>query len=224
MAHQNKANTEEGNMPKLSTDQLKEQIAIVPIELRKALEQQAKARMTVASLQSQIDKIEAEIEKVSEEDEYGDEIEGDDLEEDLALIKMESAIERLKLKLQEEEDKAEIAFRRSTEKTTEALVKAAVGTNPKVIELRSALLDAKEALKEKRLTLQNERIKAREAELEARYSAPAQVIPEDDKLVELREKFASAEYDLSLADIEVEVVRAKIETYKMLVGLEQNSA
>ncbi len=213
-------------MAKLSIDELKEQIAVIPLELRKALEQQANQRLTVSDLQSQIEKIEAEIEKTNENDdgEYEDEIEGFDLAEDLGLLKMESNIERLKLKLQEEEDRVEIAFRRGAGKATEALVRAAVGTNTKVIELRNSLLDAREALKEKRITLKNERMKANEAQLEEKYSTAEQVIPEDDKLIELREKLARAEYNLLNADIEVEVVRAKIETFKMLVGLENSSS
>ena len=102
-------------------------------------------------------------------------------------------------------------------------MKAALGTNPTVIELRNKLLDAKEAAKERKVTLQNERMKAREAKLEEMYSARKDTPPEDNKLFELQEKLSTAEDALILADIEVEVVRAKIETYKMLVHLENRA-
>ncbi len=213
-------------MSPLSSEQLKEQIAIIPSELRKALEQQAKTRMIFAHLQAQIDKLEAEIEQENDEEENDDfdDEENSDLDDNLELLKMESAVERIKLKLTEAEDRAEIDFRRTTEKTTEALVKAAVGTTPAVIELRTKLLDAKESVKERRITLQNERMKAHEAKLEARYAMPVkEVLPENDKVLELREKLSAAEYNLLLADIEVEVARAKIETYKMLVNLENRA-
>ena len=209
-------------MSTLSSEQLKEQITSVPNELQKALEQQAKARMEVAHLEMQISKLEAEIEKTSEEDK-DNAPDYDDLENNLELLKMESAVERIKLKLTEAEDKAEIEFRRNTEKTTEALVKAALGTNPTVIELRNKLLDAKEAAKERKVTLQNERMKAREAKLEAIYKTRQDTAPENDKLFDLQEKLSSAKDVLMLTDIEVKVVLAKIETYKMLVGLENRA-
>ncbi len=212
-----KSEKREAKMPALSSEQLKEQITSLPNELHKALEQQAKARMAVARLESQISKLEAEVEKEDEQDE------NDDLEDNLELLKMESAVERLRLKVTEAEDKAEMAFRKTTEKTTEGLVKAAVGTNPTVIELRNKLLDAKEAAKERKITLHNERMKAREAKLEPMYTARQDTLPDNDKIFELQENLSTAEEALTLADIEVEVVRAKVETYKMLVHLE-NSA
>ena len=52
-------------MSALSSEQLKEQITSVPNELQKALEQQAKARMAVAHLETQISKLESEIERVA---------------------------------------------------------------------------------------------------------------------------------------------------------------
>jgi chromosome segregation ATPase len=212
----------EVKMSILPSEQLKEQITSIPSELQKALEQQAKARMAVAHLEAQISKLEVEIERAGEEED-NDTPDYDGLEDNLELLRMESAVERLKLKVTEAEDKAEIAFRKTTEKITEALVKAALGTNPTVIELRNKLLDAKEAAKERKVTLQNERMKAREAKLEAMYSARKDTSPEYNKLFELQEKLSTAEDALTLADIEVEVVRAKIETYKMLVHLENRA-
>lgn len=210
-------------MPVLSSEQLREKIASVTSDLQKALEQQAKARIAVAHLEAQISKLEAEIERLGNKEDVRNTPDYDGLENSLELLRMESAVERLKLQVTEAEDKAEIAFRKTSEKTTEALVKAALGTNPTVIELRNKLLEAKEAVKERKVTLQNERIKARETKLEAMYSVRKDIPPEDNKLFELQEKLLTAEDALILADIEVEVVRAKIETYKMLVHLENRA-
>ena len=109
-------------MPTLSSEQLKEKITSVSNELQKALEQQAKARMAVAHLEAQISRLEAEIEGARNQEDDDDAPEYDGLEDNLSLLRLESAVDRLKLKVTEAEDKAEIAFRKSTEKTTEALV------------------------------------------------------------------------------------------------------
>ena len=47
--------------------------------------------------------------------------------------------------------------------------------------------------------------------------------PENDEIFELQKKLSDAENALTLADIEVEVVCAKIETFKMLVHLENRA-
>ncbi len=218
-------------MPILSSEKLKEQITSIPSELQKAFEVQAKARMSVAHLEAQVDKLESEIERVSvQEDENDDVPEYDDLEDNLELLRLESTIERLKLKVTQAEDRAEIEFRKSTEKTTDALAKAAVGTNPKVIELKNELIDAKDKSNERRIILQNEKLKAREAKREAIHSARENTPAESGKLFELQEKLSEAEDALILAedalilaDNEVKVTYAKIETYKMLVKLEDRA-
>ncbi len=207
-------------MPVSSSDQLKEQIESIPVVLRKALEQQAKARIAVAHLEAQIGKLEAEIEREnSQEDNDDDDSEYDELEDSLELIKLESNVERLKLQVTEAEDKAEMAFRASIAKTTEGQVKAAVGTDSTVMKLRNKFLDAKEAARERKITLQSEQQTARAAKLEARYATRMDVPPENEKLHALQEKLEAAEDALILADVEVEVIRTTVETYKMLVQL-----
>ena len=123
----------------------------------------------------------------------------------------------------EAEDKAEIQFRASTAKATESHVKAAVGIDPTVIKLRHKYLDTKEAARERKVTLQRERQAAREAKLAAKYNSnhvsKADVSHENEKLLALQTKLAEAEERVALADVEVEVARAMIETYKMLVHL-----
>ena len=85
-------------MSALSSEQLEEQITSVPNELQKALEQQAKARMAVAHLETQISKLESEIERAGEQEDDADNPDNDGLEDNLELVRMESAVERLKVK------------------------------------------------------------------------------------------------------------------------------
>jgi hypothetical protein len=216
------ANKPEAKMSTSSSEQLKKQIGSIPDELQIALEQQAKARIAVAQLEALVNKLEPEIERDDgyEED---DDPEYDGLDNNLELLRLESKVERLKLQVTEAEDRAEMDFRKSTAKTTEALVKAAIGTNSKVMELRNKLLDAKEAAKERKITLESERMKFREAKLEASYRTSREGPPETEKLFRLQEKLLAAANELIIANNEVEVVRAKIETFKMLVQLEKSA-
>ena len=205
-------------MPASSSDQLKEQIESIPAMLRKALERQAKARIGVARLEIQISKLEAEIERENSLKD-NDDLEHDDLEDDLKLLKLESNVERLKLQATEAEDKAEMAFRASISKTTEGHVRAAVGNDATVIRLRRECLDAKEAARERKITLQREREAARKAKLEAQYETGDDVVPGNERISALQEQSVEAQEEVMLADIEVEVVRTMVDTYKMLVQI-----
>lgn len=109
-------NQEEVKMSPLSSEQLKKQINTLPTELQKALEKQAKARIVVARLEAQISKLESEIGKEDEQDDNDSLPEYNDIKDNRELLKMEFAVERLKLKVTEAEDKAEMAFRKTTEK------------------------------------------------------------------------------------------------------------
>ena len=202
-----------------STEQLKEQIESIPTILRQALERQAKARIEVARIEAQVDKLEAEIAREGGPNDDDNLDEGDDLEDDLALLKLESKLERLKLEVTEAEDKAELEFRESASKTTEGLVKAAVGNDPNVIRLRRECLEAKEAARIQKITLQRERQAAREAKLEARRVTRVAVEPENAEVSALQERLMLAQDEVILADVEVDVTQAMIETYKMLVQL-----
>ena len=123
------------------------------------------------------------------------------------------------LRVAEAEDKAEMAFRKSTAKATEGEVKAVVGSDSKVLELRNQLLDAREAAREGKLTLQIELLKVRKAKLEANDKEEIDVSPDNGKLYSLREKLEATEDALNFADVEVEVIQTTVETYKMLVKL-----
>lgn len=200
-----------------SSEELREQIALLPNLLRKALEQQGKALIGVARLESRISKLEAEIES-EDEDELPASVDST-IEDDLKLLKYESNVERLKLSVIEAEDKAEMAYREITAKSTEGQVKAAVGTDQSVIKLRHEHLDAKDAAREWAIKLQNKKLLARTARIEARYESRADESVQSDKLSALQEQLDVATEELSVATIEVEVLRTTVEIYKMLVSL-----
>jgi chromosome segregation ATPase len=199
-----------------SVDQLKEQIETLPATLRAALERQARARIAVAQLEAQIDKLEAKIAYESSERNGED----NDLEGELALLKLETTLERIKLRLAEAEDEAELEFRSSALKTTEGHVKAAVGTDQTVSRLRHELLDAKEAARARKITLQHERQIARIAEHGARFALRTADAPENQELPALQDELASAQEEMLLADVEVDVAGATIDTYRMMVQVE----
>ena len=204
-----------------ATSNLKEKVQNLPSLLRTALERQAKARIAVARLEAQIAKIEAKKELQDEDDDGIITNSTDDiLDDDVALIKLETKLERLKLELSEAEDKAELEFRTNESRVTEGYVKAAVGSDPVVTRLRRGLLDAKEAARIRKATLQRERQLARLAEQEKRFELRRTAVPEDDRLSELRDKLHEASEELILADVEVFVAHATLEAYQILVKTE----
>ncbi len=187
--------------------------------MRIALERQAKARIVVARLEAQIVKLSAQMELEDGNSNGTDYESGDfDLENDLALINLETKIERLKLELAEAEDKAEIEFRASETRVTEGYVKAYLGSNPIVTSLRHKVLDAKEAARIRKVTIQRERQSERLKQQES-FILRTNAAPKDDKLSDLRNNLVEANEELILADVEVEVAIASVETYKMLAQL-----
>ena len=203
-----------------SVDRLKEQIESIPATLSKALERRAKAQIEVARLKRRISKLEAEIEREVDEDDNDEADESDGLEDELALLKIESEFKTIKLQVSEAEDKAEMEFRSSAPKPTNEHVKAAVGSDPEVIRLRHECLKAEEAMRERKLTLQREKRSAREARPIARSRSRTAALPENEEMAALQEELLAAQVELILAESEVEAGRITLDTYKMLVQIE----
>lgn len=199
---------------------LKEKVENLPLLLRAALERQAKARIAIARLETQIAKLEARKEHQDVDSIEAGNSTDDVLDDDVALIKLDTTLERLKLDVAEAEDKAELDFRLSESRVTEGYVKAAVGSNATVSRLRRELLNAKEATRIRKATLQRERLLARLDEQAERLSQRHDVLPEDDQLLMLNEKLEEANEELILADVEVEVAHATIEAYQIFVKAE----
>jgi hypothetical protein len=202
----------------MQTNELKERIAAPPASLQEALERQAKAYIAIVRLEAQIAKLEAEIQRQEDTDDDHDNDESDSLEDNLDVARLDAKVERLKLKVSETEDRAEMNFR-ALGKATDAQVKAAVGSNPDVIAAKEKLQDAKEALVERKIVLRSQRQAVREAQMNARQEADEDVDVEDERLSKLREKLVDAREEGVFADVQVEVIRATAEAYKMLTQL-----
>src|ERR1700749_1847125 len=127
----------------MTIDELKEQLTLLPEQLKQALSREAEARFKADSLENSIAKLKETLKDQNEENDEG-EPEEESEDDDIELIKLESEHDRLKAKLDAAQDKAEIEFRRDNPKATNEYVKAAVGNNTEVSRLRLELIDAKE--------------------------------------------------------------------------------
>lgn len=203
-------------MPITTVDELKEQIAILPMQLREALNKQVRAQLEVNKLEERVEKLKAQLK--AQDDEEQPEEEGED--ENVELIKLESKLERLKVKLNEAEDRAELEFRRETPKATESHVKAAVGNNAEVNRLKVEIIDVKEEARIKKVTLQRERRAAWDARIQGRLAARNKVEPQSEELDALQTQLYEALFESMMADAEVEALQAQLDVYKMLVQLE----
>lgn len=205
----------------MTIEELKEQLTVLPEQLKQALSREAAARFKGDRLEDSIEKLKENLKNQVDENVEGEpeeEIEDDDIE----LIKHESEYDRLKAKLDAAQDKAEIEFRRDNPKATNEHVKAAVGNNTDVGRLRLELIDAKEECKIKKIALQRARRQANEERLIARRDSwrRREPEPESEELVRLEDEKAQALREAAEAEVEVEVIRAKLDTFKLLIQLE----
>jgi hypothetical protein len=160
--------------------------------------------------------------KTQNEENVEDEPEEESEDEDIELIKLESEYDRLKAKLDAAQDKAEIEFRRDNPKATNEHVKAAVGNNTEVGRLRLELIDAKEECKIKKIALQRARRQANEERLIARRDSwrRREPEPESEELVRLEDEKVHALREPAEAEVEVEMLKARLDTFKLLIQLE----
>lgn len=202
-------------MPITTVEELKEQIALLPTQLREALNKQVQAQFKVNELQGQVERLKSKLKEQNDDEEP--EEEGED--ENIELIKLESNLERLKVKLGEAEDKAELEFRRETPKVTESHVKAAVGNNAEVNRLKVEIINVKEEARIKKAILQRERKAAWEARIQGRRARNKPEL-ENEELDAIQERLSEALFESMMADAEVEALQAQLDVYKMLVQLE----
>lgn len=200
----------------MSLEQLKEQINALPEQLKDALIKQVNAQLEMSQLEGQIDKLKSHLDEQREDEETDDSSEDDDV----GLIRLETKLERLKLKLYEAENRVELEFRSKTAKTTEGRVKAEVGNNQEVNRLKLEIIDVKEEARIKKATLQRERRAAWEEKIQVRHTARNKVEPDSEELDALQDRLDRASSKVMMAKVEVETLRAKLETYALLVRLE----
>lgn len=203
---------------------LRERIEALPDELRDALERAAKCRRLVAEIQQEIEveKRLADAELVSEDD--ADATMRSQYEQELATQQFAVEVERIKLRLAEAENTAEVAFRERVVKPTDTYVRAAVGADPRVVELRTALAEAKARLQREELTLRyqddqrREQARAQRDRDRASYRRRG-AETENDKVTALRTKLFQAQEQLDRAEATVEVAHVMVDTYRMLLTL-----
>jgi hypothetical protein len=211
----------------MTIEDLKEQLTLLPDQLKHALAREAEARFKADRLEESVLKLRERLKSQEAEKDDDGEPDEDSEDDDIELIKIESDRDRLKAKLVAAEDKAEIAFRRENPKATNEHVKAAVGNDEDVARLRLELIDANEKCKIKKLTLQRARREAMNARLEARRElwrrGRNQPEPESKELDRLEEEHVEALKEVMEAEVEVEAIRAKLDTFKLLIQLESIS-
>lgn len=200
-------------MPIPTIEELKEEIYSLPDKLNQVLERKVKAQVEVSRLKTAVEKLE---ERLKQEKEQSEDQGNDDTDdEDTELIEMEAELKKLKVKLDEAESKAELDFRLNTLKTTENQVKATVCADENVSRLKLEIIEQEVNVKTKKQALQRER---HETWLSRRPSTKYVEVASTE-LNSLQEYLASAENQLMLADIEIETLQTKLDTFKMLVQL-----
>lgn len=195
--------------------ELKEELSLLPNQYKQALETQTQTILEAEKLKREISKLKENLlsKNGTDETELVDET-----DDNIEFISLETNLEKLKLKLAQTEDGVELNVRKTSEKVTESYVKALVGTDEKVCQLREQLIDTKATLKVKQSELRRERSERYEKQKLTRPKMNAK--PESEELDDLEIQLISAESQQFTANDEVEVIKFKLETFRLLVGLE----
>lgn len=193
--------------------ELKEEISLLPSQYKEAVENQTRTYFEVERLKQKIEKLETSLSSENEPEET------EPLDEDDSfLLDLETKLEKLKLKLNQTEYNVELNARRTTEKITESTVKALVGTDEKVYSLREQLIDEQANLKTKKSELKRQQQERREKDRTNRWQKKP--TPHSKELETLEAKLFTARQEQVSANDKVEFLKVKLETYRLLVGLE----
>ncbi|HEX8197703.1 MAG TPA: hypothetical protein VF571_16040 [Pyrinomonadaceae bacterium] len=194
--------------------ELKEQITSFTAEYKSALERQTQAVLEYERLEDNLKKLQNEISLANEAEESNS---GESEDENAEIIDLEAKLEKLKLELLYAESEVELEVRRTHTKLTESHIKALVGTDVNVHQLRNRIIDSKAYIKTKKAEINRERKENWEKQRQKRTQTKLQ--PESEELIALQEKLSSAGRESLLASDEVEVLKTKLETLKLLVSL-----
>lgn len=189
-----------------TVEELKREIALLPEQYTKALNRQTQTLLEFEKIKKQIEVVEQGMSL--EDNDTKTSLFSDDETE---VIKLEAESEKLKLKLDYIESSIEIEIRKSNGKITESYVNALVGNDEKVYQLRNELIESRTNVKIKKAELQRERKENRNQVKEQ---------PVNNKLNRLEEKLLEAKEQKFSADDEVEILKVKLETFRLLVGIE----
>jgi len=198
----------------MTTSELKEQITVFTAEYKNALERQTEAILEYGRLEDNLKKRQNEFSLANETEESNS---GESEDENAEIIDLEAKLEKLKLELLHAESEVELEVRRTHARATESHIKALVGTDGNVHRLRNRIVDGKAYIKTKKAEINRERKENWEKQKQKRTQTKFQ--PESEELIALQEKLALAERENLLANDEVEVLKTKMETFKLLVSL-----
>lgn len=196
------------------TDELKEELVSFTEEYQKALERQTETVLEYERLENDLKKLENELLLVNEiEEENSSETEDENLE----LIDLEAKLEKLKLELTYAESEVELEVRKTHPRATESHVKSLVGIDQNVHKLRIRIVDGKAYIKTKKSELQRESKENWEKQKQKRFQS--KLLPENDKITNIKQKIDLARKENLLADDRAEFLRKKLEVLTLLVAL-----
>jgi chromosome segregation ATPase len=198
----------------MTISELKEQLISFTAEYKAALEKQTQAVLNYEKLETGLKKLQNELALANEVEEANS---GEIEDENSEIIDLEAKLEKLKLELLYAESEVELEVRRTHARATESHIKALVGTDANVHRLRNRIIDGKAYIKTKKAELSRERRENWEKQKQKRTQAKIQ--PESEELTALQEKLFLAERESLLANDEVEILKTKLETLKLLVSL-----
>ena len=192
----------------MTVKELEKQIVELPAKYENALRKQTETIIEVKRLEFEVEKLQRQLTK-EEENNGNDSSE----ETDENLINSDTNLEKLKLQLSESENKVKLQVRISNAKVTESHVKALVGTDGDVSQLRNELIEAKAKIKIRKAEIQSKRSELWEKRRQKRSNI------ENDNLLELKNKLRLAEEQNFFANDEVEVLKIQLDTYRLLVAI-----
>jgi hypothetical protein len=181
-----------------------------PNTLRKTLVEQARLQRVIEELDAELDPDIA----VNEDADADREIYKTNFERSRKVVRLETKIEKCKIKLREAEGRASQSHRHLYPKATMATMSAAEDTDEDVIEIRTELAN----LNEERKLIE---IDANEGEWIRRNEprTPAIIIPSDKDLTKQEKQLEKARLDLEKVEADVTALEAQFEGYKLLVAM-----
>ena len=198
----------------MTISELKEQLISFTAQYKAALERQTRAVLEYEKLEDDLKKLQNELTLTSEIDEINS---GENEDENSEIIDLEAKLEKLKLELLHAESEVELEARRTHARATDSHIKALIGIDANVHRLRNRIIDGKAYIKTKKAELSRERKENWEKQKQKRTRAKFQ--PESGRLADLQEKLFLAERESLSASDEVEVLKTKLETLKLLASL-----
>lgn len=198
----------------MTIPELKEQITSFTAEYKNALERQTQAVLEYEKLEDNLKKLQDELSLANETEESNS---GESEDENAEIIDLEAKLEKLKLELSYAECEVELEVRRNHARATESHIRALVGTDANVHRLRNRIIDGKAYIKTKKTEINRERKENWEKQRQKRTQTKLQ--PESEESIALQEKLTLAGRESLSAGDEVEVLKTKLETLKLLVSL-----